>query len=271
MQVINEIRRKVQELKCNWISNKQLDCMKNATAGCLTIFHDYEGKYARKDVSEISYKAVNNFLDIEKEYGINATYNIVGKLIADVPDVVKRIKDEGHELASHSFKHDLMSHLSKTEIYEDINQTQLLYDSIGIKLEGFRSPQSKWNFKQMKILMENGIKWNAEVDMSPYPYILLRKNNIFLVRMPVKTDDWGFESQNVSPGKMFDQLKQVVGNVIDKKSYASIGFHPWVEGIDIQRMKLFEKFVNYVVQQDIKIMTFGKMYRFYLQKMFATN
>lgn len=48
----------------------------------------------------------NKVLDVLKKYNIKATFFEVGRLIKENPDVAKRVHDEGHLIANHSYSHD---------------------------------------------------------------------------------------------------------------------------------------------------------------------
>ena len=70
-------------------------------------------------------------LDVLRRYNIKATFFVVGTLIEANPQVARRIYDEGHFLANHSYSHNY------TELYADsgafmnqINKTQELIDDI---------------------------------------------------------------------------------------------------------------------------------------------
>lgn len=45
-------------------------------------------------------------LDILKKYNVKATFFVLGELAAKYPNIVKRIVNEGHILASHDWRHD---------------------------------------------------------------------------------------------------------------------------------------------------------------------
>ena len=256
--------RKINEFRCRLISRNQKNIFSNEDIGHLTIFHDYEGEYAGNGLRDISYKGVNKILDIEAKYQIKATYNIVGKLINDVPEVIARIVSDGHEIASHSYDHSIMTTLSKDAIISDIQRTRGVFKSIGMELRGFRSPQSRWNFKQMGILLDQGINWSAEADKIKFPYVLKQRTGRFLVRMPVIMDDWGYQSRKVEPEVMLEMLVDTVNKIAHKKVYGAIGFHPWVQGLDDRRLDVFERFMEKISQrEDIKITTFEGMHRFF--------
>ena len=262
--------RKINEFRCCLISSNQRKKFINEDVGHLTIFHDYEGKYAGDGLADVSYRGVNRILDIEAKYKIKVTYDVVGKLINDVPEIITRIASDGHEIASHSYGHSIMTTFSKKEVISDIERTKEIFNSIGIELKGFRSPQSRWNFMQMDILLDQGINWSAEVDKARFPYILKQKNARFLARMPVTMDDWGYQSKNLEPEVMFEMLVDAVNKIAYEKGYGSIGFHPWVQGLDDQRLDVFERFMKQISQRkDIRITTFGEMHRILLNRLRA--
>ena len=53
-----------------------------------------------------SKKVTNNVLDLLKKHNIKATFFEVGRLIEENPYVAKRVHDEGHLIANHSYSHD---------------------------------------------------------------------------------------------------------------------------------------------------------------------
>ncbi|MCD6398491.1 MAG: polysaccharide deacetylase family protein [Candidatus Aenigmarchaeota archaeon] len=264
--------RLINEFRCRLISRSQKIFFSNEDIGYITIFHDYEGEYAGDSLADVSYRGVNKILDIEAKHKIRATYNIVGKLINDVPGVIARIVSGGHEIASHSYDHRIMTTLSKSEIISDIERTKKILDSIKIELKGFRSPQNKWNFKQMDVLLDQGINWSAEADKIRFPYILKQRSGRFLVRMPVAMDDWVYQSKKIEPEVMFEMLLSTANKIACKKEYGAIGFHPWVQGLDERRLDIFERFINEISQrQDIKIIPFEEMNSILLDRLKTRN
>jgi peptidoglycan/xylan/chitin deacetylase (PgdA/CDA1 family) len=230
--------------------------------GYLTIFHDLESDYCSLTTKDDSLKGISGILNIEKKYGVSATYNTVAKLIIEDPELIFRIMRNGHEIASHNYSHNVMTNLSKEQIIDDLRLTKDVFESVGLKLSGFRAPQSKWNFTLMQALLEQGISWNAEIDAANYPYIILQKKSRFLLRIPAIIDDWLYKSENIEPKKMLSILIKIADTIVNKRTYGSIGFHPWIHGEDSRRLDVFESFLKYVVRQEkIKILTFGQIYQ----------
>ena len=76
-------------------------------------------------------KITPQILEILKEYGVKATFFVIGNLAEKRPDIVQRINNEGHLVGNHTYSHDykhiyanvknLMDELDKTQrILEDI-------------------------------------------------------------------------------------------------------------------------------------------------------
>ena len=63
-------------------------------------------------------------LDVLKEYDSHATFFIVGNRISSYTDTLKRIYEEGHQVASHTWSHKNLKELDVTGIQEQINKTE---------------------------------------------------------------------------------------------------------------------------------------------------
>lgn len=71
-----------------------------------------------------------------KENNIKGTFFIVGKNIKTdrEKDILKRIYNEGHILASHTWSHADLTTLSEWEIREEMTKTEdVIFDVLGIK------------------------------------------------------------------------------------------------------------------------------------------
>lgn len=67
-------------------------------------------------------------LDILASYGAKATFFEVGKYIENNPDMAKRVHDEGHLIANHSYSHDYDSLYASEENFK--NEIEKCYDVI---------------------------------------------------------------------------------------------------------------------------------------------
>jgi peptidoglycan/xylan/chitin deacetylase (PgdA/CDA1 family) len=159
-----------------------------------------------------------------------------------------------------------MSGLSPDEIERDLEETKAVFALHDIKLKGFRSPQSRWTFKQMEVYLNHGLRWSAENDDAAFPYVLKKNHSNCLFRMPVVMDDWKFESLNVTPSMMLENLTRRLDLLCDKNSYGAIGFHPWVLGKSEDKLNMFEKFISILSdRKDVTVCTFDSIYKLIIE------
>lgn len=99
-------------------------------------------------------------LAVLKEYNAKATFFCIGENVMQNPELLKKIKNEGHTLGNHTYNHLNGWHTS-SEIY--LKNVDLCEDtfrkSIGETREKlFRPPYGKLNVKQTKLLKKRGYK-----------------------------------------------------------------------------------------------------------------
>lgn len=95
------------------------------------------------------------------------TFFILGHVAKRHPDLVKRIADAGHEIASHGTNHDRLHRLDAESFREDLLESKhLLEDQTGQPVIGYRAPtfsvvpQTAW---AIDVLAEAGFQYDASV------------------------------------------------------------------------------------------------------------
>ncbi len=84
---------------------------------------------------------VDRILELLADKNIQATFFTLGWIAERYPQLVRRIVDGGHELASHGYGHERVSDLSESEFFDDIFRAKALLEDIGgIKIQGYRAP-----------------------------------------------------------------------------------------------------------------------------------
>ena len=100
-------------------------------------------------------KFTPRLLDILKERGIKATFFVIGKCVAEYPDIAKRIVAEGHEIANHTWNHPQLPKLSPTALAAEITQTNdAIQQATGILPVTMRPPYGAINAGITKRLNE---------------------------------------------------------------------------------------------------------------------
>lgn len=84
---------------------------------------------------------VERILALFDEYGVKATFFTLGWVAERYPGLVRRISDNGHELASHGYGHQRASEMSRPAFRQDITRAKaLLEDIAGVAVRGYRAP-----------------------------------------------------------------------------------------------------------------------------------
>ena len=71
----------------------------------VTFYHDIEQDVNVEADGEACREAVRSLLALEASHDVRTTYNVVGALWRDQPDIVEWIRDGRHEVAFHSYNH----------------------------------------------------------------------------------------------------------------------------------------------------------------------
>ena len=84
---------------------------------------------------------VDRILAMLAERQVHATFFTLGWIAERYPQLVRRIVDGGHELASHGYGHERASDLSPEAFTQDIERAKrLLEDLGGVAVNGYRAP-----------------------------------------------------------------------------------------------------------------------------------
>lgn len=110
-------------------------------------------------------------LDILAEYDVKATFFVVGKEEEEYQELYKRIVEEGHTLAMHSYSHKYNEIYRSVESYsEDLSKLQeFLYDTTGVWCRYCRFPGGSSNTVS-RVDMHELIKYLDDQDMSYFDW-----------------------------------------------------------------------------------------------------
>jgi len=133
-------------------------------------------------------RTVPRILELFEEYGVKATFFVLGWIAERMPDVVRRIADAGHEIGCHGYDHALV-HRTRPEVFrETVHRSKAaLEDITGTEVVGHRAPtfsidgNSLWAFD---VLLEEGF----EYDSSLFPGRIYRPGFAEAFRAPHNID-----------------------------------------------------------------------------------
>ncbi len=102
-------------------------------------------------------KYTTELLDTLSKYDVTATFFLMGKNVEQYPEIVKRIQNEGHEVANHSYDHPILPLYSRREIRRQIDSTSSLIESAaGVMPIYFRPPMGLFTSSVLDVTEESG-------------------------------------------------------------------------------------------------------------------
>ena len=109
---------------------------------------------------------IDSILQTLKENNTKITFFMVGDWIDKFPDMVKKIYEEGHEIASHSNTHPHVNNLTYEQNIEEIEKSNDKIEKItGKKTKIYRAPYGEYNNTVIKAAQDKGyytIQWNLD-------------------------------------------------------------------------------------------------------------
>ena len=98
-------------------------------------------------------------LDALKKHKAPAAFFVVGNFIAENPDLIRRMVEEGHTVGNHTSTHPSMSRISTLEAFrEELEGVENCYKEITGKemTKFYRPPQGKYNVENLEMAKELG-------------------------------------------------------------------------------------------------------------------
>lgn len=109
----------------------------------------------------------DSLLDLFNQNQIKCTFFSLGYVAERFPGCVRRITQEGHELASHGMDHRRVTKLTRQEYLDDLKKSkQVLEDVGGQPVIGYRAPSfsfTRENTWVYECLAESGYKYSSSV------------------------------------------------------------------------------------------------------------
>ena len=109
----------------------------------------------------------DRFLTMLDAHGVAATFFILGWVADRHPDLVRRIAEAGHEIASHGWEHMQVFRQTPEEFRQDVRRTKrCLEDVTGVAVTGYRAASfsiDKERFWAHRVLLEEGHSYSSSV------------------------------------------------------------------------------------------------------------
>lgn len=209
----------------------------------------FENVISRDDWRALECRVERNthaLLEMFDDAGIKATFFSLGWVAERYPQLMRRIADEGHELANHGSNHDRVFTFTPEQFAADIDRARkTIEDASGALVTGYRAPsfsidqRTPWAHK---VLAEQGYAYSSSVAPVKHDHYGWAEAPRFafrpvagsdLIEIPVTTAVFAGKRLAAGGGGFFRLLpygfsswaiRQVNG---DNKRPAIIYFHPW--------------------------------------------
>ncbi len=135
---------------------------------------------------------------------LRTTFFIPGWVAETWPDVVRSVRDAGHEIGHHGYLHESVRGVDEaTEIGYLRRGLAALDEVLGVRPIGYRAPSWEMNFRTPALLAREGFRYDSGLMDSDHPYRLATSPEPgapTLVELPVhwSLDDWN--RYNYVPG-----------------------------------------------------------------------
>lgn len=210
---------------------------------------------------------VDRILQLLDTHGTPATFFTLGWIAERYPQLVRRIVDGGHEIASHGYRHERASDLTESAFFTDIDTAKkLLEDLTGQAVHGYRAPSfsiGRGNLWAFDCLERAGYRYSSSIYPIRHDHYGMPEAPRFahqvrerLLEVPVTTARLLERNWPASGGGYFRLLpyalsRWLLQRVNERDAQAVVFyFHPWeidaaqprVAGIDAKTR--FRHYVN---------------------------
>jgi polysaccharide deacetylase family protein (PEP-CTERM system associated) len=207
-------------------------------------------------------------LEILDAHNVHATFFVLGWLAEQVPALVRRIADAGHEIACHGFSHQLVYKQTPSEFREEtIRAKQYLEDTIGHAVLGYRAASfsvTRDSLWALDVLIDLGFHYDSSIfpihhdlyglpGATPEPHRVSAPSGRTLAEFPMSAARFFGVQVPVSGGGYFRILPYWVTHAglkqINERRERPFAFylHPWELDPGQPRIKVgaFSRFRHY--------------------------
>ncbi|MEZ4521694.1 MAG: polysaccharide deacetylase family protein [Thermomicrobiales bacterium] len=125
-------------------------------------------------------------LDLLDRLQIRSTFFVPGWDVERDPDLVREIRDRGHEIAGHGFLHEDFSMLSPDQQDQVLARSEEAFDKVlGIRPAGWRAPHGLMTSETRAILAARAYRYDSSYCDDDLPYVVETENGERIIELPV--------------------------------------------------------------------------------------
>jgi len=144
------------------------------------VFEMAEGNVAALSRGEFGAVAVPRILDVLDRHDVPATFFVPGHSALAYPELVREIRDRGHELGHHGWVHEGLSQVDRaTEQRYLVRGLEALHEVAGVRPAGYRAPGVDVSVNTVELLLEHGFRYDASFSATDFEPYYLRTGDRF--------------------------------------------------------------------------------------------
>ena len=219
---------------------------------------------------------VPRILDLLERYDVRSTFFAPGYTVERYPDLIRRIRDAGHELAHHGYMHEAMAGMTRGEEAEVLDRgLDALERVAGVRPLGYRAPMWETTYATAELLLDRGFLYDSSLMDCDVPYELAESpapGARSIVEIPVSwsLDDWEqfayvpdlFGSGLIEdPSKALSMWRAELEAQRAEGCCFTITFHPFLSG-RLSRLRALEQLIETMTSHpDLWLTTAGEVAR----------
>jgi peptidoglycan-N-acetylglucosamine deacetylase len=197
-------------------------------------------------------------LDLLKRHDLRATFFCPGFTAERYPDLLRRVRDEGHEIAHHGYLHEAIAGMTRQQEADVLDRgLDSLERVVGVRPVGYRAPMWETTYATAELLLDRGFGYDSSLMDADLPYELAERPGDgarSIVEIPVAwaLDDWeqyAFVPDLFGPGVIEDPAKALAlwtGELTEAHRHGScftLTIHPFLSG-RLGRLRALETLIE---------------------------
>lgn len=104
-------------------------------------------------------------LEVLRDYGVKATFNMIGQQVGSNLSLVREVSAEGHTITNHTWNHADLSHLTVTQVLSQIDRCNDALANANQNPTIFRAPYGNWSHSVFEACAERNLRpvgWSVD-------------------------------------------------------------------------------------------------------------
>ena len=180
-------------------------------------------------------RILENMFTILDEVNGLFTFPTIAAVAQMKPELVRRIEEEGHEVASHGYNHVRYPTISAEAREQDLLLSLQVFKNIGVQITGFRAPYDNYTDDMPNLLEKVGLVWDGGFGYRPehrekthffHAEVDGQKSSVTYIPLNIWSDDRMIDSRGMGPEIVSKVLTREVTKAASTGGVIMFDLHP---------------------------------------------